>query len=167
MYYGLPLSYIFQVFKMWLREWGAEKTHNQIGHAKLVNSDLCRFRKLAKAKETHCVQTQKGLSCSLKPSRPSYELYFPACNVQNIPYLLPYLMMILSTSSLPAPHICWQALLAALPAMYVLPLPAQSSLLQTQQHLSGILSLQQGKSQYQGSYLFMCWFIPSQAWGSS
>lgn len=74
-------------------------------------------------------------------------------------------------------HSCWWHTHAPPPFQYptstgrpprlpVLPLPALSSLLQTQQHLSEILSLWQGRSQYPGSYLFMCWFIPSQWWGS-
>ena len=34
-----------------------------------------------------------GRPCSLISSRPSYEVYFPACTVQNILHLLPYLLM--------------------------------------------------------------------------
>jgi len=56
--------------------------------------------------------------------------------------------------------------LGCLPATHVLPLPALSSLLQTQQHLSESLSPWQERSEYQGPYLFMCSFIPSQGWGS-
>lgn len=118
----------------------------------------CKLRKLL----THHAQTQeKGPPCSLRSSRPSYDMDFPACNVQNTPHLLPFL---LTTHEPPPPvsHLYWQALSAALPATHVLPLPALSSLLQTQQQLSEILSLWQGRSQYRGSYLFMCGFIPSQ-----
>lgn len=50
----------------------------------------CKWRELL----THHVHTQeKGQSCSLRSSSPSYEVDFPACNVQNIPHLLPYLLM--------------------------------------------------------------------------
>ena len=50
----------------------------------------CKLRELS----SHQVQTQeKGPSCSLRPSRPSYEVDFPACNVQNTPHLLPHLLM--------------------------------------------------------------------------
>lgn len=140
---------------------------NRAGHAKFLNFDLCRFRKLVKAQETKTeralnpsyVQTQeKGPPYSLRSSRPSYEVDFPVCNVQNIPHLLSFLLM---TTHVPPPF-QYPTSTGRPPRLPALPLPALSSLLQTQQHMSEILSLWQGRSQYPGSYLFMCWFIPSQ-----
>lgn len=53
---GPSLSYAFQVFKM-----GGKSPRNQVGHAKFLNFDLCRFRKSVKAKET---QTERALNLS-------------------------------------------------------------------------------------------------------
>lgn len=101
---------------MWLRG-GKISPRNGVGHAKFLNFDLCRFRKLGKAKRyklrellTHHVQIQeKGPPCSLRSLRPSYEVDFPACNVQNIPHLLPFLLMTHAPHPPTVPHIDWQS----------------------------------------------------------
>lgn len=112
---------------------GETSPRNPAGHAKFLNFDLCRFRKLVKARETQTeisirhVQTQeKGPPCSLRSSRHSYEVDFPACNVQNILYLLPNLLMTHAPPLPSTPGIYRQAPLAALPPTHILPLPALS-----------------------------------------
>lgn len=93
------------------------------------------------------------MPCSLRSSRPSDELDFPACNVQNTPCLLPHLAMSLATHLPPLiPHVFGRLLSQA---MHVLPPPAPSILLQTQQPPSGVLALWQRRSRPKSFYLFM------------
>ena len=87
---GFSLSYIFQVFKMWLR--GKKQSH--IIESAMpsfltliyVDSESRPRQRRCRVFSTHHVQTQeKGPPCSLRSSRPSYEVDFPTCNVHNIP----------------------------------------------------------------------------------
>lgn len=157
---------------MWLR-WGKKiSPRNPFGHAKFLNFDLCRFRKLVKAKE---MQTESSQPIMLRHRRRGHLVLLGPQDPPMRWIFQPVMCRTFLTSShtywwhihlpLPVPHTYWQAPLAAPHSMYVLPLPALSRLLQSHQYLSEILFLWQGRSQYWG-YLFMCWFIPSQGWSS-
>lgn len=52
-----------------------------------VDSESWPRQRRSRVFSTHHVQTQeKGPPCSLRSSRPSYEVDFPTCNVHNIPH---------------------------------------------------------------------------------
>lgn len=126
---------------------------NPAGHAKFLNFDLCRFRKLVEAKE---IQTKRAHPIMSKHRRLGYLVLL---GPQHIPMRWIFQLVMCRTFSifshtyrwhmhlpLPVPHIDGQAHLVTHPAIYVLPLPAGSSPLQTQQYLSEIPTLWQERS---------------------
>ena len=149
-----------------------EKTipHNWIGHAKFLNFDLCRFRKLAEAKE---MQTECSQPIMFKCRRRGHLVLLDPQDLPMRWIFQPVMCTIFPTSS----HTYWCYRHHLLPGptptgrLHWLPcVSASASPVQptaTQQYLPEILSLWQRRSQHWGSYLFTCWFTPSQGRGSS
>ena len=101
---------------------------------------------------THHVQTQeKGPPCSLRSSRPSYEVDFPTCNVHNIPPQPPTYLLMIQAPLPPRTHTYWQAPLAAT-CVSASASPVQPTA--TQQYLPEILSLWQRRTC--GVLIYLC-----------